>query len=248
MINLYHGDCIEIMQDVPSDSVDCVITDPPYGITSCAWDFVIPFDLMWKELIRITKKNSAILLFGTQPFTSVLITSNPKMYKYDWIWIKDRVTGVLNAKKQPLRCVENISVFYDNQPTYNPQGLELVNRKSGTGVSRAQQKRSATGKIKQTKTGYYLQENGNYPRQVLKFKNESVGLHPTQKPINLIEYLIKTYTNVDDTVLDFTMGSGTTGVACFNLGRRFIGIEKDEDFFDIASNRISKLKEPFFYI
>ena len=237
-INLMQGDCLELMKTIPDGSVDMVLTDPPYGTTACKWDTIIPLEPMWEQLKRITKKNGAIVMTASQPFTSVLVTSNLKMFKYDWVWNKNRPTGVLNAKRQPLRDKEDILVFYSAQPTYNPQGLVRVNKEVGTGATKANQKGNATGKITQTESGKYLQEKGNYPRQVQKFSNAGKTVHPTQKPVALMEYFIKTYTNEGDTVLDFTMGSGTTGVAAKNLGRNFIGIELDPTYFQIAKERI----------
>jgi site-specific DNA-methyltransferase (adenine-specific) len=239
MIDLINADCLDAMRDIPDGSVDMVLTDPPYGTTACKWDSVIPFEPMWEHLKRITKPNGAIVLTASQPFTSALVMSNVKMFKYDWVWNKARPTGVLNAKIQPLRNKEDILVFYSKQPTYNPQGLLQVNKVVGTGATKANRAGNATGLITQTETGKYLQKNGNYPRQVLAFKNAISTLHPTQKPVALMEYLIKTYTNAGETVLDFTMGSGSTGVACKNLGRSFIGIEMDADYFAAASKRIN---------
>jgi len=230
--------CLELMESIPDRSVDMVLTDPPYGTTACKWDTIIPLEPMWEQLKRVTKKNGAIVMTASQPFTSVLVTSNLKMFKYDWVWNKSRPTGVLNAKRQPLRDKEDILVFYFTQPTYNPQGLTEVNKEVGTGATRANKKGNATGKITQTESGKYPQEKGNYPRQVQKFSNAGKTVHPTQKPVALMEYLIKTYTNEGETVLDFTMGSGTTGVAAKNLGRDFIGIELDEEYFRIAKERI----------
>ena len=238
---LMQGDCLERMKEIPDGSADMVLCDPPYGTTACKWDSVIPLEEMWKHLKRILKPNGAIILTASQPFTSVVVTSNLSMFKYDWTWNKSRPTGVLNAKKQPLRDKEDILVFYSKQPTYNPQGVVAVNKMVGTGATQANKTGNATGKISQTDTGKYLQETGGYPRQVQMFKSEGGTIHPTQKPVQLMEYLIKTYTNESETVLDFTMGSGTTGVACNNLNRKFIGIEMDTDktkYFDIAKNRI----------
>ena len=241
MIDLRLGDCLEVMKSIPDGSIDAIITDPPYGTTACKWDSVIDFDLMWEQLNRIIKPNGAIVLFGSEPFSSALRMSNIKNYKYDWIWEKSRPTGHLNAKKQPMRKTELISLFYNKQPTYNAQGLikgvfdntrpSKANKTLGKGVHGKE--RSDFGKSKYT----------NYPINVLKFNNEhNVGKlkHPTQKPVLLMEYLIKTYTNENETVLDFTMGSGSTGVACVNTNRNFIGIEQDDKYFDIATERINK--------
>jgi site-specific DNA-methyltransferase (adenine-specific) len=233
------------MTEIETGSVDMVLTDPPYGTTACKWDSVNPLEPMWEQLKRVIKPNGAIVMTASQPFTSALIMSNVKMFKYDWVWNKPRPTGVLNAKRQPLRDKEDILVFYGSQCTYNPQGLVAVNKEVGTGATKANQRGNATGKISQTASGKYTQEKGNYPRQVQKFANASKTVHPTQKPVALMEYLIKTYTNEGETVLDFTMGSGTTGVACANLKRDFIGIELDEKYFEIAKNRIEAVTEPW---
>jgi site-specific DNA-methyltransferase (adenine-specific) len=237
---LHLGDCLDVMQGIPDGSVDMVMTDPPFGTTACKWDSVIPFEPMWAQLKRIVKPNGAIVLMASQPFTSALVMSNVKMFKYEWIWQKTRPTGVLNAKIQPLRDKEDVLVFYSKQPSYNPQGLFQVNKMVGTGATKANSLGNATGKITQTDTGKYLQKYGNYPRQTLVFKSASKTIHPTQKPVALMEYMIRTYTNQGETVLDFTMGSGTTGVAAANTGRRFIGIEMDADYFTVASARIRK--------
>tara|TARA_R110000803_G_scaffold128454_1_gene195948 strand:- start:40 stop:771 length:732 start_codon:yes stop_codon:yes gene_type:complete len=242
MIQLIKGECIEQMRLIPSGSVDAIITDPPYGTTACKWDSVIPFEPMWEQLNRIIKPNGAIVLFGSQPFTSALVMSNPKMFKYDWIWDKKRCTGFLNAKKQPLRNNETISVFYKKQPTYNPQPYKK-NTIGNMGKSKEHQTDNY-GKYHQVDN-----DNSNkfgYPRTLLtqipvinNLSKDKSGLHPTQKPILLMEYLIKTYTNENETVLDFTMGSGSTGVACKNTNRNFIGIEMDDKYFEIAKDRIN---------
>ena len=231
MIDLKQGDCLEVMKGIPDGSIDAIITDPPYGTTACKWDSVIDFELMWEQLNRIIKPNGAIVLFGSEPFSSALRMSNIKNYKYDWIWEKNRATNVLNAKKQPLRCLENIIIF--NVKKYNPQGLKSYNEKS-----RNSKKDSDVYGSGQNKT--YIQKFTNYPRQLLKFKSVQRTQHPTQKPVDLMEYLIKTYTNENETVLDFTMGSGSTGVAAQNLNRNFIGIENDANYFEIAKDRINK--------
>jgi site-specific DNA-methyltransferase (adenine-specific) len=231
------------MKSIPDGSIDAIITDPPYGTTACKWDSVIPFDLMWEQLNRIIKPNGAIVLFGSEPFSSALRMSNIKNYKYDWIWDKKRCTGFLNAKKQPLRNNEIISVFYKKQPTYNPQPYKK-NTIGNMGESKEHQTDNY-GK-------YHKVDNDNrnefgYPRTILtqipvinNLSKDKSGLHPTQKPVALMEYLIKTYTNENEIVLDFTMGSGTTGVAAKNLNRNFIGIEMDDNYFNIATERINK--------
>ena len=227
MIDLIWGDCLIEMQNIKSGSVDAIICDPPYGTTACKWDSVIPFDKMWEQLNRIIKPNGAIVLFGSEPFSSALRMSNIKNYKYDWIWEKSKPTGHLNAKKQPLRKTEIISVFYKKQCLYKPQGTKPTNKV----VSRTN--RGNYGKCSKTTT----QTVTNYPRNIITF-NSIDGVHQTQKPVELMEYLIKTYTNENELVLDFTMGSGTTGVACKNLNRNFIGIEMDSNYYEIAKNRI----------
>ena len=230
MVQLYRGDCLELMKAIPSGSVDAIICDPPYGTTACKWDSVIDFTLMWEHLNRIIKPNGAIVLFGSEPFSSALRMSNIKNYKYDWIWRK-RAVNFLNAKKQPLREVENLMVF--NALNYYPQGLiykPRINKRSNSTETNGEHGLDN------------FSEYTNYPKNILDFKNER-GLHPTQKPVKLMEYLIKTYTNENETVLDFTMGSGSTGVACVNTFRNFIGIEQDENYFNIATNRIEAAQE-----
>ena len=232
-MKLYNGDCLEVMKSIADKSIDAIITDPPYGTTACKWDSVIDFDLMWEQLNRIIKDNGAIVLFGSEPFSSTLRMSNIKNYKYDWVWIKEQGTGFLNSKKQPLRNNEQISVFYKKQSIYNPQmrtGFKSYKIKKG-GLTDNYRKDS----IKEVIT----ESNGErYPLNTLNFKRDTSKQHPTQKPIALMEYLIKTYTNELETVLDFTMGSGTTGVACCNTNRDFIGIELDKEYFKIAEQRI----------
>ena len=238
MIDLYNGDCLTVMDELINEGVvvDAIITDPPYGTTACKWDSIIPFDEMWLRLNKLIKPNGAIVLFGSEPFSSALRMSNIRNYKYDWVWEKSKATNFLNAKKQPLRAKENISIFYKEQPTYNPQMKkgEAYNK----GVRKEQTSDDVYGSFEQTEV---KSDGDRYPRDVLYFKTaESEGktFHKTQKPVALMEYLIKTYTNEGELVLDFTMGSGTTGVACKNLDRHFIGIEMDEGYFDIAKKRI----------
>ena len=237
MIDLRCGDCLELMKDIPDGSVDLVLTDPPYGTTNCRWDTIIPFDPMWEQMKRIIKPNGAICLFGGEPFSSALRMSNIKNFKYDWYWQKTTPTGFLNAKKQPLRNIETISVFYSKQPIYNPQKTHGHKRK----VSLAKHKQNC--KKSEEYNDYDLasyDSTDRYPTQILRFKTDrqKSALHPTQKPVDLLEYLIRTYTNEGETVLDFTMGSGSTGVACVNTNRNFIGIELDEGYFQIAKQRI----------
>lgn len=241
---LMQGDCLERMKEIPDGSVDMILTDPPYGTTACKWDSIIPLEPMWEQLKRIIKPNGAIVMTASQPFTTTLIASNMKMFKYCWVWNKSRVTGFANAKKQPLRCIEDIVVFYRNPPTYNPQGLIRINKKVKNGRSvggntlRADINESANKGSLRTAGSEYIQEFTGYPKQILQISSEGKTVHPTQKPVTLMEYLIRTYTNEGETVLDFTAGSFTTGVACVNLNRKFIGIEMDENYFNIAKDRI----------
>lgn len=240
-IKLYHGDCLEIIKEVPNNSIDLILTDLPYGTTQCKWDNIIPFEPMWKELNRIIKSTGVIALFGTEPFSSKLRLSNIKNYKYDWVWEKSKATGFLNAKKQPLRAYENISIFYSSQPTYQPQMTQGVAYNKG--VRKLQTLDDVYGKFNQVEV---KSEGKRYPRNVIYFKTaESEGkvYHKTQKPVALLEYLIKTYTIEDETVLDFTMGSGSTGEACLRTNRNFIGIEKEEKYFNIAKERLVKVGE-----
>ena len=237
MIDLYRGDCLEVMDRMIAEGVkvDAIITDPPYGTTACKWDSVIDFNLMWEQLNRIIKPNGAIVLFGSEPFSSALRMSNIKNYKYDWVYVKSQAQNFLNAKKQPLRNNECISVFYKKQCIYNPQKTE---GKAYT-VKDGKKSESISADKNVTNGGFITVNNGDrYPLSVMNKHSQENGLHPTQKPVALMEYLIKTYTNEGETVLDFTMGSGTTGVACKNLGRDFIGIEMDDKYFDIAKKRI----------
>lgn len=232
-IKLIQGDCLERMKEIPSGSVDMVLTDPPYGTTQCKWDSIIPLEPMWEQLKRIIKPNGAIVMTASQPFTSVLVCSNMDMFSYEWVWVKSKITGVLNAKKMPVRKHECVLVFCDNKctGTYNAQGLV----KKGTTTKQGGNSENYGSR----NSSDYIQEFTNWPRDVLDIKSEGKTVHPTQKPVALMEYLIKTYTNEGETVLDFTMGSGTTGVACVNTGRRFIGMELDAGFFQVAKERIN---------
>lgn len=243
-IQLYNGDCLEIMDNLIQQGikVDAIITDIPYGTTHCKWDSIIPFEDMWKRIKEIRKPTTPIVLFGSEPFSSSLRLSNIKEYKYDWKWEKTQATGFFNAKKQPMRCIEDICVFYQKQCLYNPQkteGHKPVN--SYTKYLSTVNKTEVYGKCTKELSG-----GGNtdrFPRQLLTYSSDkqTCYLHPTQKPVALMEYLVKTYTNEEDLVLDFTMGSGTTGVACKNLNRNFIGIELDENYFKIAKERINEI-------
>jgi len=232
-MNLIQGDCLEVMKTIPNGSVDAIITDPPYGTTNCKWDSVIPFDLMWKQLNRIIKDNGAIVLFGSEPFSSALRMSNVKNYKYDWIWNKKLSGNHGLAKYQPLKITEFIHIFSKKTHNYYPIMVEGKLRKKGGYIKTSS---IATGmkKIKPRLCNKY------YPKNIINISNakRKGKIHPTQKPVALIEYLIKTYTNELETVLDFTMGSGTTGVAAKNLNRKFIGIEMDDEYFKTAEQRI----------
>ena len=236
MVELYKGDCLEVIKGIQDGSVDAIITDPPYGTTSCKWDSVIDFELMWEQLNRIIKPNGAIVLFGSEPFSSALRMSNIKNYKYDWKWEKSKATLFTLCKKRPLKSDEDVIVFYSSQPTYNPQMTKGKPYKGRNNIKK-HKKLKGEWNIKQ---GSRSNNNGlRYPRTNIKIANENKrGQHPTQKPVALMEYLIKTYTNENETVLDFTMGSGTTMVACDNLNRNGIGIEMDDKYFNIAKKRI----------
>jgi site-specific DNA-methyltransferase (adenine-specific) len=234
---IYNDDCLKVLPTIQDNSIDLVLTDPPYGTTECKWDSIIPFEPMWKELKRISKENSAIVLFGKEPFSSHLRLSNLDCFKQDLIWLKTRPSNVFNAKKMFMNWHETISIFYNKLPTYNPQFEQgkpykkinyLQNRSTGI-----------YGKTGEKENYQHDNKGTRYPKTILEFSNpNNNSLHPTQKPIALLEYLIKTYTNEGDTVLDFTMGSGSTGVAAKNTNRKFIGIEMDKNYFDIAKNRI----------
>ena len=234
-IKLLQGDCLERMKEIESGSVDAIITDPPYGTTACKWDSVIPLEPMWEQLKRIIKPNGAIVLFGAEPFSSLLRCSNIKDFKYDWVWEKSKATGFLNSKKQPLRAHEIISVFYSKPPTYNPQMTEGVAYNKG--VRKEQTQNDVYSSFDQVE----VKSDGlRFPRSVQYFKTAESegGFHKTQKPVALMEYLIKTYTNEGETVLDFTAGSGTTGVAAINTNRNAILIEKNPNYCEIIKRRI----------
>lgn len=245
MIKLLQGDCLERMAEITDKSIDMILADPPYGTTACKWDSVIPLEPMWEHLKRVIKSNSAIVMTASQPFTTTLIASNMKMFKYCWIWDKGRGVGHLNAKRRPMMQAEDIVVFYARQPNYNPQMRERD--KPRRSKNRATQQ--VYGASISNFQGKELKQK--YPINILQYSKSSqkdMLLHPTQKPVALMEYLIKTYTNVNNTVLDFAMGSGTTGVACKRSGRNFIGIELDQHYFEIAKNRIASTGEPLFVL
>lgn len=239
MINLHNADCFDVFPQIASGTVDLVCADIPYGTTQCRWDSVLDLQLMWEQLYRIAKPSAAFVLFSAQPFTSVLINSNLRDWRSEWIWEKGNATGFLNAKKQPLRAHENIEVFYRRQPTYNPQfthGHERRTSKRKTVNSECYGKALTLTKYDST---------SRYPRDVQFFSSDKQtgNYHPTQKPLALVQYLIETYSNPGDTVLDFTMGSGTAGVACQQAGRNFIGIEKDAAIFRTACQRMGIQQE-----
>ena len=236
-VTLWQGDCLELMKGIDDNSVDMVLCDLPYGTTRNKWDSIIPLDRLWEQYKRVIKDNGAIVLFSAEPFTSLLITSNIQWFRYDLIWSKTQGSDFLNANRKPLRSHENICVFYKKQPTYNPQKTEGKPYKAKSG---------------QTTSTNFGKFNGNHhtenkdgkrcPLSVLRFSGEHNRgkQHPTQKPTDLLEWLIKTYTNKGETVLDNSSGSGSCGVACVNTGRKFIGIELDQGYFDIAKERIEK--------
>lgn len=245
MIKLLHGDCLELMKDIPDKSINMILCDLPYGTTSCKWDVILPFDKLWKEYERIITEIGAIVLFGTEPFSSKLRLSNILMYKYDWKWVKNKPSNYLNCKNSPMKKYEDIIVFSKGTIAncssklmkYNPQDLIEVNRK----MSNSRNREDGVFGVRKCRQGEFTQKFTNYPVNILNF-NIEVGLHPTQKPVPLLEYLIKTYTNEGEIVLDNCMGSGSTGVACLNTNRSFIGIEKDDNYFKIAENRINRIK------
>lgn len=239
MINLMCGDCLELMSDIEDKSIDLILADIPYGTTQCKWDSILDLEKMWIHLKRLIKPNGAILLFAQLPFDKILGASNIEMLKYEWIWEKTSATGHLNAKKMPMKAHENILVFYKKLPKYYPIKTTGHIRKSAT-ADRGKLQSEVYGNQKSI-TRY--DSTDRYPRSVIEFSSDKqkTNLHPTQKPVELLGYLIKTYTQENETVLDFTMGSGSTGVACVNTNRNFIGIELDEKYFEIAKNRINGL-------
>lgn len=244
-IRLYNGDCLEVMAGLEEHSVDCVICDLPYGITSNKWDVVIPFDKLWESYDRVCKENAMICLFGGQPFSSMLVMSNLKMFRHEWIWIKNRGSNFANTVREPMKEHESILCFSKGKWTYNKQMQE----RTGGGADRVKYNisfdtSSSNYRDFDKKENLVLTEE-RVPSSYQKFNTE-VGLHPTQKPVALLEYLIRTYTNEGDTVMDNTMGSGSTGVACANTDRNFIGIELDKKYFDIAESRIKYANKKLF--
>ena len=240
-IELIQGDCLELMKHIPDKSIDMILCDLPYGTTACKWDSVIPFEPLWEQYKRIIKDNGAIVLFGSEPFSTELRHSNLKMFKYDWIWDKVNPFGFLDCKYRPLKSHEIISVFSKGGCSngskvpmkYNPQGL-VYRQKRMKNKLKSELLHSNPSKKE------YISVATNYPKTIIEFKKDNAGLHPTQKPVALLEYLIKTYTNEGETVLDNCMGSGSTGVACINTNRKFIGNELDPEYFKIAEKRINE--------
>ena len=244
---IYLGDCLEVMKDIDDKSIDCIITDPPYQTTSCKWDIKIPFEPMWEQLNRIIKPNGAIVLFGSEPFSSALRMSNIKNYKYDWIWEKHKPSNFMLANSRPMEYHELISIFYYKVPIFNKQFID----REGSGkerckykVDNSKRKKHGSDEIYSGNKDLYDKDKKN-PKSIIYFNTGRAQdkLHPTQKPVALIEYLIKTYTLENETILDFTIGSGTTAIACINTGRSFIGIEKEEKYYEICKKRIKDTLE-----
>lgn len=245
---LINGDCLEVMKGIPDKSVDMILCDPPYGTTACKWDTIIPFETLWEQYNRIIKDNGAIVLFSNQPFTTDLINSNRKMWKYEIIWKKNTCTGSLLAKKRPMKQYESLEVFYKKQPTYNPQKIKRTEEE----LKRLSKKSVKTNGTDIQKFGGMTANRYDnlykMPSNVIEFdtvfnRSKEKTPHPTQKPVDLLEWLIKTYTNENETILDNCMGSGSTGVACINTNRKFIGIELDEQYFKISCVRVKQALE-----
>lgn len=239
MYDLYKGDCLQVMDELIAQGiqVDLILTDLPYGTSLLPWDNIIPFEPMWERINKLVKENSAIVLFGSEPFSSNLRVSNLKNYRYDWVWRKNNSGNFQNARRHPLKFHELISVFYKKLPTYNPQGIIVLDKP----LIKQNSERKA-GDLYHLHSHLhrdtYEQKVTNYPKSIIEFSRPSKPVHPTEKPVELLEYLIKTYTDEGQTVLDFTMGSGSCGIACINTGRRFVGIELTDKYFDIAKERI----------
>ncbi len=244
---LFHGDCLEIMKDIEDESIDMILCDLPYGTSACKWDSVIPFEPLWEQYSRIIRPFGAIVLFGSEPFSSALRLSNLDMYKYDWKWEKPNGANFLNFKYQPAKVHEDIMVFGKSATSYSKNGNMIYNPQMTEGTpynQKSGQQRQDNGHVlgstvRSPIKQVYTENNGTrYPRSIQRFPLDKDKLHPTQKPVALLEYLVRTYTNEGDIVLDNCMGSGSTGVACINTNRRFIGIELDENYFNIAKERI----------
>ena len=245
-IELYNGDCLELMKNIPDKGIDMILCDLPYGTTQCKWDIVIPFDRLWEQYNRIVKENGAIILFGTEPFSSELRLSNKSDYKYDIYWVKEKPTNFMQVKKRVGKLTENICVFYKKQCTYNPQMVKHNGKKVTNKPSERNAKfKSVVASDSPTLSIKPYEDTGyRYPCDILNINREKLGstVHPTQKPVDLLEWLVKTYTNEGEVILDNCMGSGSTGVACVNTNRNFIGIELDKDYFNIAKERIGNAK------
>ena len=243
-MNLWHGDCLELMKDIPSGSVNLVLCDPPYGTTACPWDAIISFERLWAEYKRVLKPYSAVVLFGSQPFTTTMIASNLPWFKYEWVWMKNRPTNFAHAKNKPMKKHENICVFSEgttvhatqsaSRMPYFPQGLIAIHQEH----ERSERENTDVCFSKRKSHGKFVRENTGYPHSILEFSTEQLGLHPTAKPVLLLEYLIKSYTSEGESVLDNCMGSGSAGIASLNTKRAFIGIEKDDKYFAVAKKRI----------
>ena len=238
MYKLLQGDCLELMNKLPNQSIDLILCDLPYGTTACKWDVIIPFEPLWKQYNRIIKDNGAVVLFGSQPFTSKLIQSNLKNFRYELIWEKQQGTNPMFSKKGILKKHENICIFYKKQPTYNPQ-MSYGNKNYSAFSSEDKNIGEVYGDLKSKHRE--CNDGSRYPTSIIKFNTERTKIHPTQKPVALLEWLIKTYSNEGDLTLDNCMGSGSTGVACINTNRKFIGIELDENYFQIATDRINEV-------
>jgi site-specific DNA-methyltransferase (adenine-specific) len=247
-MKLIHGDCLEVMKDIPNGSIDAIIADLPYGTTDCKWDSVLPFDKLWREYERIIKPNGAIVLTASQPFTSALVMSNPKLFKYQWVWVKTKKTGFTNGKNRPLSQHEDVIVFSKANVAngskimmkYNPQGLQPLGKVRKGDKNKSIGDANGQKYYRPSQSKDYIQELTNYPTTILNVASEGKIVHPTQKPVELMEYLIRTYTDENDIVLDNTMGSGTTGLACLKTNRQFIGIEKEKQYYDVAVRRLSE--------
>ena len=245
---LFNADCMDILPLIPDKSVQLILADLPYGTTSCAWDYIIPFDKLWKEYGRVIKDNGAIVLTASQPFTSALVMSNPKLFKYQWVWVKTKKTGFTNGKNRPLSQHEDVIVFSKANVAngskimmkYNPQGLQPLGKVRKGDKNKSIGDANGQKYYRPSQSKDYIQEFTNYPTTILNVASEGKIVHPTQKPVELMEYLIRTYTDENDIVLDNTMGSGTTGLACLKTNRQFIGIEKEKQYYDVAVRRLSE--------
>ena len=240
---IFLGDCLSVMEDLSDNSIDMVFCDLPYGTTQNKWDNVIPFDKLWSAYNRVVKENGAIVLTSQQPFTSQLIMSNPSQFRYEWIWEKNKATGHLNAKKMPMKAHENILIFYRKLPTYNPQkteGKPYTCKRRSVGYYNQPREDYTKNSLTENKGDRHPSSIIDIENTILEYNNPHKTIHRTQKPVDLLEWLIKTYSNENNTVMDFCMGSGTAGVACKNLNRKFIGVEKDKEIFKMAKERIFK--------